>query len=277
MSAEPPTKDLAYQLLDERFAKVHLAALQLMAAECCAFLEDANLEYERWRPYKRWARHLTPSDVVLTFNYDRVPDLLESEAPLLQVPDPCSLEYDDRTQRCSLRNPDRAAVLKLHGCVSWLNRGALHAPEITRGETPNPRAALSCTLDRLAIATPGPAKQASVDEKRGEGLRAKGLSRLWRCAEDAISRADAVAMIGYQMPPTDAFTRDWLVDRLRRRCVELGAQNKHLRIQSVLGPRVHDAPSERLAGLFQRLPFVHFENVPLYAEDFLTVVERDRL
>jgi hypothetical protein len=117
-------------------------ALWLRAGECCAFLERADLRSERWVPYLRWARSLAPSDAVLTFNYDRVPDLLETElgrrsTPRLQVMTPTDLVEDV----CKV-----ARALKLHGSVDWvqdmerftgccLGRSTMHMP-----------AELRCTL-----------------------------------------------------------------------------------------------------------------------------------
>ena len=55
-------------------------ALVALAAECSLFVEGARpLEQERWDPYLHWAtKTVTPQDTIITFNYDRVLDLLEA-------------------------------------------------------------------------------------------------------------------------------------------------------------------------------------------------------
>jgi hypothetical protein len=41
------------------------------------FLDGTNKNYERWKPYRRWAASLRPErDRVITSNYDLVPDAL---------------------------------------------------------------------------------------------------------------------------------------------------------------------------------------------------------
>jgi hypothetical protein len=54
------------------------AARRLVAAACCAFLHAAITTQERWRPYQLWVKALQPSDTIVTFNYDRVLELLEA-------------------------------------------------------------------------------------------------------------------------------------------------------------------------------------------------------
>lgn len=98
-------------------------ARHLIAAECCAFLEGADVRREQWKPFRKWARSLTPHDTIVTFNYDRVLELLRDA------------QNDDaarhRLKGSSLYfvTPGRAddpgvwdgctPVLKLHGSVDW--------------------------------------------------------------------------------------------------------------------------------------------------------------
>src|SRR5262249_8601350 len=48
------------------------AGRRLIAAECCAFLADADHESEKWKPYRAWAYRLRQHDTIITFNYDLV-------------------------------------------------------------------------------------------------------------------------------------------------------------------------------------------------------------
>ena len=64
------------------------AARRALAVDCSVFLRSAQLNTERWQPYKDWANRLHANDTVITFNYDHVPELLASETKNLHVVGP---------------------------------------------------------------------------------------------------------------------------------------------------------------------------------------------
>jgi hypothetical protein len=53
---------------------------RIIAAECSVFLEGTDTNLEKWRPYYRWAKMLDYNHTIITFNYDRVLEIV-SEIP----------------------------------------------------------------------------------------------------------------------------------------------------------------------------------------------------
>jgi hypothetical protein len=248
-------------------AKYREAAIRLMAAECCAFLENADPDSERWEPYFRWAKLLSPADAVVTFNYDRVPDLLAEKTGTLQVP-AAPIDVTDTTRKGS-----GTAVWKLHGSVDWVRSAA--QSKIVRAQTLNEfaetykTAAIHCRLDELALATPGPTKKRMVSNE-------KELQWVWHGAESAIMRADAIVFVGYRMPPTDAYTRTWLLECIRTNH-RRSEHRKPLPIYTVLGANVNSVDSLRLQGILGMIERVVVRPQPMFAEDFLAVFDRAAL
>ena len=56
-----------------------IAARRLLGAECCSFLHSVDVAAERWRPFHRCASQLTGEDTIVTFNYDRVVELVGAD------------------------------------------------------------------------------------------------------------------------------------------------------------------------------------------------------
>jgi hypothetical protein len=240
------------------------AARRLIAAECCSFLEEANLDEERWAPYRSWAETLKFPDVILTFNYDRV---LETLGRFVIVPPDGS--YD---------NDGKAAVFKLHGSVDWqrLEGPPVNGVKGRYSSTTDPRFALTCADYQIGIATPGPTKRISTKE----------LEAIWDGALAHLKEADAIVFVGYRFPPTDAEAREKLLGAIRENRSSQSGRSHHLYLHIVLGPNRADANVERLTGLLGQVmaqagriesgPVTHTETFsigvhPLYAEDFFTV------
>lgn len=253
--------------------KLRVDTLQLMAAECCAFTEDADLESERWGPYKHWAQGLTGDDTVVTSNYDRVPDLLaehrlgDKNAHLV-VPTPAEVEGLGTTVR----------VLKLHGSVDWFGRPIQRVEEtdVSRWSFRH-RVAMGCSADDIGIATPGRSKHVLVQDQAG-------LAPLWLQAELALKNASTVAIVGYSLPSSDAFSRGWLVKQLRanreKERAERGApvgRPRRLKVHTVLGSNVASAESTRLKALLESISGIEVKQHAMWAEDFLDVADRKAL
>jgi hypothetical protein len=279
-------------------------AWKMLAAECCCFLHGLDhktaRERERWMPYFRWAERLTPNDTVITFNYDRVPNILESTGKFW-IPAPGdltpSLTNPDGSAKPTPTTPDKALVLKLHGSVDWIRDSS---GRVVRAETDSlhrghaTEAAVHCMAHQLATAVPGPSKRKSV-ESTGPVTSTMSsehpdLNWVWQPAYQAIEKADAIVFVGYRIPPTDAFTREKLVEYLMKNPKRLNGFNKcnrvgnriplaaeGLPVYTILGDDVNHKDSRRLQGLLDAVGGIDVRQMPLFAEDFLAVFERDEL
>jgi hypothetical protein len=257
----------------------HKAARQHVALVCDVFLDGKNPRGERWDPYLRWAKTLDPkNDTVVTFNYDRVPDLIAAELGGLKVRTPCPPGLYRTARRIKCSNPDCADVLKLHGSVDWRRvppeQG--HAAKPAFEKLDSVWDAVNVENDEPAIATPGRQK---LGDTNGS------FQELWELAEDRIAEADVVVFVGYRFPETDNEAKRRILNTLRDRRNE-----NPLTVRIVLGPQPKDAP--RLQGMLEwALSARHRlggEDTsgrqeariivePMGTEDFLAVFERERL
>lgn len=256
---------------------------QFVAARVSTFLQGANLASELWAPYLRWARSLTPDDTVITFNWDRVLEMIakyssepvQAMAGRLAGRPPIRLTADSFTAEPG----ENTRVLKLHGSVDWKCYVHHYRP------TDDPLFALGCESDQIAIATPGPAKQ---------GARETFLGPLWERAGQALSHARAVVFVGYRFPPSDSQAREFLLSALSV-SAEPGAYRA---VHTVLGPALTGDHSARLGGLIRGIldgtgwaaddisgsdtrtvdtPRYSLAQHPLYGQDFMSVFSRERV
>jgi hypothetical protein len=236
------------------------AARRLVAAECCGFLEDADVTSERWASYVRWAGSLGRLDTLITFNYDRVIETIPGTRIKVILPD-----TDDLSQAVA---SDCCPMLKLHGSVDWRMDGN----RVTRSD--NRTFALTCADGELAVATPGPAKAKHANHQ--------GVAKLWDAAGGRIEDADILVFVGYRIPHSDGLARERLL-RAITISQELTDPGNRLSVHIVLGTDLQAA--ERLESLltFTAPSFGHkgqpalIHRHPLYAEDFFGVVHRERL
>jgi hypothetical protein len=251
------------------------AARRLLAAECSSFLHNANLDQERWQPFIRWARQVTKNDVVVTFNYDRVLELMIHDAEVARsgaVRMQVVLPHEDP-------RPGYAPVLKLHGSVDWRRSDDPAAVNRKRYELRGDvNYALKCSDELIGIASPGPTKLDRTQE----------LERLWQRAEEALKDAEAVVFVGYRFPPTDSEARRRLLGAIGQ------GNNGYKAVHTVLGP---ESPKDaaRLGQLLHwtlrrqrteladrpasrpptRSPTYNLVQHQLYGEDFFSVCNRD--
>ncbi len=264
----------------ETLKKLTTLGRRLLAAECCAFMEGvANLS-EQWAPYRRWLQKGLfewGKDTVITFNYDLVPEMV---AHALDRRDWFQYKALSDVDAPLLRNDKISLLLKLHGSVNWTiehdNSGNPTGVNTDSGI----HAALECPAHKLAIAGPGPGKQAL----------SKGVFKpYWDLALGAIKEADAIVFVGYRFPPTDAEARERLLDAIRDN------QNQYVAIHTVLGPNIQSDDSRRLFGLirhaligggrrrcpagqepqYQPQKSYNIEQQPMWAEDFFSIVRRE--
>ncbi len=210
---------------------------RLLAAECSAFLVGADVDSEKWAPYRRWADKVERGDVVITFNYDLVPERLAKWVAHTTPGSEDKFEFLCPPRECCV--PGRVNVLKLHGSTNWRQDRGQQALGIF-GASPvpdNDYFALDCPEENMVIASPGPSKFASS---------AGGtLGPLWLAASTALKTADAIVFVGYRFPPTDSAARRILIDAIGEN------EKPHLVLHTVLGPKVHDDHSERLKGMLE--------------------------
>jgi hypothetical protein len=231
-----------------------LAAKRAIAADCSLFLRGAQPESEKWNPYKEWAQNLTANDVVVTFNYDTIPELLEKFGGKLLVALPGELE--SIKARASTEN--KASVYKVHGSVNWymtLNRQvACQKDHHNSIDLTGDAWLINQTLDDFVMGVPGPQKQ---------NLITGCLQPLWKEAMSCIQASDLVIFIGYRFPPSDARARQDILGALR-------AGNPQ--VVTVLGPTSPDAA--RMASLLDTAMGMKAyapRALPLFAEDFLSL------
>jgi hypothetical protein len=246
------------------------SAVRMLVAECCLFLEEANPKLERWAPYRSWAQALDVNDTILTFNYDRVVELVgDARKGGVSVPTPSEL-----ADTLSLQGVP--CCLKLHGSVDWkLHQNRV---EVDPHPTGHAQRAIMRAHVNYAIATPGPAKYRMVAEG------AAALKPLWTRAEEALRCAEAVVIVGYSMPASDSSTKQWLVDALRFRVSHENKgvvpinQEAPLPVHTVLGPDLTRGPVLRINGLLGEVhPQVRVHPWDMGAEDFLGLIPRARL
>lgn len=241
------------------------AARRVLAAECSAFLKDADPRSEKWAPYKTWARSLMPGDTVISFNYDLVVETARDAAGgvIQEVVPPVHAA-----------EPDDVPLLKLHGSVDW-RRVETGLEKADRKDF-----ALTCPQDDLVIASPGPTKQ---------HVTAAALESIWREALIRIEHAQVIVFVGYRFPPTDSQARRKLIT-----AISANQGVNRLTIRTVLGPDTTSNDALRLKGILEyamaaarRKPFgqegpddkktYHLKVHPLGAEDFLDLFAAGQL
>jgi len=243
-------------------------ARRLLAAECAAFSKGADPDSETWEPYRLWFKGLTGEDTIITFNYDRVLEMLnetgENSSGLhVAVPGDTEMHGGPR-------------VFKLHGSVDWQWTGK----ELWQiGITDDPFYAVTCEDEEsIAIAMPGPSKR---------GFVGRIMNEYWNPALKAVQKASRVFFLGYRFPPTDSSARRLLLSAL-------GANtNTRFDVHVVLGPDVQGEKVRRMSELLRFTMLRKTANVrvvvgeprptdptandamvhvhALYVEDFLTV------
>jgi hypothetical protein len=266
------------ELMAAKIKPVAEMSRRLLAAECSAFLVGADVESEKWQPYKRWARQVELGDVVITFNYDLV---IEGLAKATEVR-PGEKFWVPTAVRQGESSPGRVTVLKLHGSVNWRQDSQPQVPGVVRVSTvpEDDDFALKCEAQKMVIASPGPTKLATADGPLGS---------LWEAATAALKAAKAIVFVGYRFPPTDSAARRILIDAIGEN------EGRHLVLHTVLGPNVHSEPAERLKSMLEvaverqdraqnRGPTgpggarTYDLNVhPLWAQDFLDLCDPARL
>ena len=203
------------------------AARHAIAFDCSVFLRAADVNSEKWEPYRDWARTLDGNDSVVTFNYDCIPDLLAEQHPSNLCVAPPDTEPFKATL-VSAKNANQACVLKVHGSLDWGRDDKRVFKAKKKDGSPNRDASLLWNSnDEFAIGVPGPSKR---------DLIAQALQHIWDEAMARIGSADIVVLLGYRFPPTDSMARLGVLRAIRDNKAEM------LRVVTVLGPNNPDEP-----------------------------------
>jgi hypothetical protein len=234
--------------------QLHAEAVRCVAAACTAFLlgsKEALARWaEEWQPYLRWFIELKAGDTVVTFNYDRVLDIIDTLVNQRTLVSPVRPDFSKRISKGAV------AMCQMHGSVAW--RLATRGKSKGTGIVTNSREAVA-HLDpsKAILGTPGRGKQDLM-----EGI----LKPVWDHALAALRAAAAIVFVGYRFPPSD--------NRAKLELLEAVRKNADAKVHSVLGPGNADVP--RLKGMIEWAG-KPLRNHEMYAEDFLAVFERSEL
>ncbi len=240
---------------DASIEEVRLRARQAITASCWGFVKDKPRDVftEAWMPYERWYGALRPGDVIITFNYDQVVERAAEDYGTLSVVTLGPLWISDRAKE------EKVRLLKLHGSVNWKSREPGAGDEVPVAIIEPDKILVGS--DESIIAHPGVSKVAI----------AKNLRLLWKYAEQALSDASHIYLLGYSMPPSDNGSKRMVLDALRSKG-NIGGRRIHL----VLGcDQAGIAAAARLKSMFEwnaRIGGRRDDTVeiyPLNAEDFM--------
>ena len=230
---------------------------------------------ERWQPYWDWLRLVCPNDWIISFNYDLlVETLLKASTKPLGKARKKNFEQEPIVVLAPTDEapsfPGRAKMLKLHGSVDWKRTSVGYV------QTENGRFALTCADEEIGIASPGSNKLLESND---------GLKPLWTLADAALRQCDAIVLLGYRFPPSDAHARRTIVSALAAHSDKKHHRNAHVVLMN------NSPEAGRTAGILEYAMkrsgrgerssgYAHGYQIfkqPLSVEDFLTVVERGQL
>jgi hypothetical protein len=250
-----------------RLRKIRGLARRYVAAECGEFLRRALPSSEQWEPHTSWFQRLETSDVVISFNYDRVIEVLAERAEREKLGN-CNVIRNPRDWKVQTF----PRILKLHGSVDW--KWAKRTETIERASHDH---AEKCPDSERVLATPGPTKRRVVKGR---------LAHLWTFAKDALRQATCIVFVGYRFPETDAQARSEILSAIKKNDqphvdmhVVLGRPGDHsLRLRRLLeAVSVSDLKRVELGHPNDKLPTFRVIEHPLLSQDFFTVVDRDVL
>jgi hypothetical protein len=263
--------------------EMRTTARRLVAAECCGFLEGADVRSERWKPFRRWARELVePGDTIVTFNYDDLVERLgnaQNEDAVRGVGGASQFHVVLPAAEIDMRALEgKCPILKMHGSAGWTKTLSTPGGEMN-GVKEMALAALHVPPRFMAMATPGPSKM----------REAQGFGVLWDLACKRLERAAAIVFVGFRFPETDAHPREVLLGAIREHWAARGESGPtRTRFHIVLGPPGFD--TERLKALLtfvgprrahplegRLLDRFEVDVHPLYGQDFLAVAQRGDL
>ncbi|QDV26657.1 SIR2 family protein [Aureliella helgolandensis] len=261
------------------FRQINMAVRARLALETSYFVHQIPKSSERWVPYVEWFKQLTSNDTIISFNYDPVVELAAefSERPYIEEELIGNLD-------CYLSpNSNMPKLLKLHGSSNWMDvensehvkiqlpRNCGHLDEIS----------YETSLDVIrVVGGPGSTKRTLASGK---------LKAVWDAARIAIENCNILSIVGYSMPATDNFARDFILESL----LTADRDNDLWLVDVVLGPGASSPAGQRAREILRQLlaygrvqssRVESFQRVRLlsqYAQDYLpwtrpTTAEKSR-
>jgi hypothetical protein len=251
-----------------------LATLAI-ATEVNAHVEIGSLKAEAWKPYLHWAKQLNAQDSIITFNYDTLLEKLGNDPAVLHLKDDGVL----LPHKATAIPEERCRIFKLHGSANW----AWDEKAGDRFQVFGSTGGFNFKDGyRPLIGTPGGTKQDHVE---------RHFENIWKQAMATLQQAEVIVFMGYRFPPSDSYARRALLHTLTLN------GTRSLRIHTVLGPDVRDTATVRLNALLRETldptgkidaslfpvgalgnqPRYRVQNQPLFAEDFMSVLNESTL
>ena len=250
------------ETLDERILQeMGSKCRNYLALACDYFVPRPKLfaALETTSPFRRWATSLGRGDTILTFNYDRVVETACGDALQVALP----------WQPVSLEPSEAPRLFKLHGSVTFQRDPASKNESLETSP--------SCVFDALekkrefVIGVPGPSKL----------LLATTWEPYWKAAEDALSDADSIILVGYRFAESDHEAKRRILGAMQRN----GRPN--LTVFVVLGHGIPGNPGERVSKMItwvldrrdkiSNATKHNITTVPMFTEDFLAVFDHSDL
>ena len=192
-----------------------------------------------------WVERIHPGDTLITFNWDLLQEVLLTQRKRWSYED----GYGMRTtpEKSFASHPSPTTILKLHGSCNW----ALSHQQDEGLWMEDTHFFGSLDHDAPVVASLGSTSHYGtsliVPSYRKDPSRVRVLQRMWRLAEDVLSKAETLVVLGYSLPDADV-----LVRRLFRRTIQyskalrsvtlvLGTDDESFRRwEALLGDRAHE-------------------------------------
>jgi hypothetical protein len=195
-----------------------------------------------------WVERIRPGDTLITFNWDLLQEILLAERKRWSYED----GYGMRTTPEKPLHPSSTSILKLHGSCNWalshqqdegLWMEDTHFFGVLNHDAPAVASLGSTSHYGTSLIVPSYLKDPS---------RVRVLQRIWRLAEDVLSKAETLVVIGYSLPDADVLARRLFgrtiqySQTLRSITLVLGTDDESFRRWEVLlGERAHERDRRR--------------------------------
>ena len=163
----------------------------------------------------RWQNRIRPDDILISFNWDILCEMLLWKAGKWFPNDGYGIEIQTNTSGPARRSP--TCILKLHGSCNWaLSHRQDQQLEIDDAGTFFP----GCD-----VATPDPPWRTSdygdsiiIPSYLKDPFHVAVLPLIWKKAKQVLSDTEKIIVLGYSLPEADAFAQELFRDAISRNC-----------------------------------------------------------